>query len=906
MRKLAVVFLGFFFAACAAGPRPAPFAVTDLPPLIDLEKFFGDPEISGAQISPDGRWLSFIKPYRGVRNIWIKALDEPFEKARPMTADERPVVGYFWSRDGRYLLYVQDQKGNENFHVYAVDPGAPAGEKGVPPARDLTPLENIRAYIFELPKNRPDEIIVGLNDRDPSYHDVYLLRISTGERTLLRKNDLQAAAFITDLQGNLRLAFRQKEDAGWEILRLGEGQPEKIYECDFGEDCSPIRFHPDGKRVYIQTNRGDRDLTALELLDVEKKTTEPVESDPEKRVDFGGPVFSEIDDSLIATVYIDERVRIYPRDEEFKKDLEALRRQLPDGELGLPSWTRDMKLWVVMVQSDVDPGSAYLYRRAEKKAELLYRTRPDLPSEHLAQMKPVRYRARDGLEIPAYLTLPKGIEPKGLPAVIFPHGGPWARDMWGYNPFSQFLANRGYAVLQPNFRGSTGYGKRFQNLGDRQWGTGTMQHDISDGVKWLVEQGIVDPNKVAIFGGSYGGYATLAGVTFTPELYRCGVAYVAPSNLITLLESIPPYWKPMVREFHKRLGNPEVEADRRELEARSPLNFVDRIRVPLLVVHGANDPRVKQAESDRIVVALRDKGHAVEYLVAPDEGHGFRAPENRLALAVAMDRFLAKHLGGRAQPDYSPPIKEKLAALTVDPASVKLPAADRQKERDLAEKSALPRVDSGAFRDYTANYRGQLKGAKEMDFAVERLLKKVGEELQISSAVKFPDGEQKDTFRLRIADLLPVERKFEGKAALHLQFQEKSIRAILSAGGKEMAFELPLAAPAFGDGAALEAVMGLLPLTDDFSTLLRTFDMNARKVRPFKVKVCGREQVQTAAGKFDAFRVRLEALDDDPGGGQYWLRVESPHLLIKSEQQLPPAAGGGRLTLELEKLNSGT
>jgi dipeptidyl aminopeptidase/acylaminoacyl peptidase len=332
--------------------------------------------------------------------------------------------------------------------------------------------------------------------------------------------------------------------------------------------------------------------------------------------------------------------------------------------------TEDDRLVLVAVDSDVDPSSTYVYDRETGEAELLYRTRPEVPTEHMAGMRPVRYTARDGVEIPAYLTVPQGVEANDLAVVVMPHGGPWGRDVWGFDGFAQFLANRGYAVLMPNFRGSTGYGKEFLNLGNEQWGTGTMQHDISDGVQWLVEQGIADPEKVAIMGGSYGGYATLAGLAFTPELYAAGVDIVGPSNIITLLNSIPPYWKPMQKLFSVRVGDLSDPADVERMQAQSPLNSADAITAPLLVIQGANDPRVKQAESDQIVVALRDKGQPVEYLVAANEGHGFANEDNNLAMFAKIEEFLATHLGGRYQADMPPEIEQKLEELTVDVETV--------------------------------------------------------------------------------------------------------------------------------------------------------------------------------------------------------------------------------------------
>ncbi len=681
---LAVLAIGIVAWTGCAAPDGEVAELGEIPPLIDRELIFGDTELAGAQLSPDGKFVSFIKPYNDVRNIWVKGIDERFEDARPVTADERPVPGYFWTQDGKYLLYVQDKGGNEDFHVYAVDPaGAAEGETGVPEARNLTPIDGVRALIYSVPENRPDEMIVGLNDRSPAYHDVYRIKISTGKRELLLENTEGIGFYGFDLDGNVRTAYRQTGDGGAEILRVDADGMEKIYECTFEEACFMGRFHKDGRRTYITSNHGpDVDLVRFMLLDVETGETELVESDPENEVDFAGGVFSRDTDELMATVYVGDRVRIYPKSKEAQRDLDNLRKQLPDGDLGINSMTKDMNHWLVGVSSDVDPGSVYVYDRAAGTAELLYRSRPDLPSEHLAHMKPIRYTARDGLEIPGYLTLPRGVEPKNLPTVIHPHGGPWARDNWGYNAYVQFLANRGYAVLQMNFRSSNGYGKKFLNAGNRTWGIGAMQHDITDGVQYLIDQGIADPERVGIFGGSYGGYATLAGVTFTPDLYAAGVPYVAPSNIITLIESFPAYWRPFLNgTWYKRVGDPEVESDVVDMQRRSPLNHVDEIKAPLLVVHGANDPRVKQDESDRIVAALRDKGAQVEYIVAPDEGHGFRAPANRSALAAAMEKFLAAHLGGRYQEEMTPEVAKRLGEITMDVTEVTTP------EQRVAEES---------------------------------------------------------------------------------------------------------------------------------------------------------------------------------------------------------------------------
>ena len=627
-------------------------------------------------------------------NVWVKGIDEPMEAARPVTADaESPIIIYFWSADGRYILYSQDKGGNENFHIYAVEPKS-LGET-IPAARDLTPIEGITAQIYAVPKQTPNQIIIGLNDRDPQFHDIYRLDLTTGERTLIRQNDENIALWSTDLDGDVRLAFRQTLQGGNEILAVEKDGLTPVYSCRLEETCFPIRFHQDGQQVYLISNR-NVDLIQLELFNLENQQSQRVDVDPENQVDFGGAVFSEATDELIATYYVGDRLRIYPQNDSLAADLAFLRQQLPNVDISLTSLTQDDRFALIDAKSDVNPGAVYLFDRTAQALEKLYDSRPELSSEYLAAMQPLRYTARDGLEIPAYLTLPQGLAPINLPVIVMPHGGPWARDAWGYNPFTQFLANRGYAVLQPNFRGSTGYGKAFLNAGNQEWGTGAMQHDITDGVQYLIDEGIADPERVGIFGGSYGGYATLAGLAFTPDVYAAGASVVGPSNLITLLNSIPPYWASLKSTFTLRLGDPDNPGDRERLEAQSPLFSADQIQAPLMVIQGANDPRVKQAESDQIVVALRDLGQPVEYLVAPDEGHGFRKEINSLAMTAALERFLAEHLGGRYQAEMSPDVQAQLETLTVDIDTIAVNASS---------EPVIVEIDPAIYNRYIGAYQ---------------------------------------------------------------------------------------------------------------------------------------------------------------------------------------------------------
>jgi len=643
---------------------------SNLPPLIDRELFFGPPVIAGGQLSPDGKYMSFLKTFKGTMNVWVKDASAPFESAHALTADTlRPIRNYFWSRDGKYILYVQDKGGDENFNVFAVSPSEkPAAGQDIPTNRALTDYKGVRTVIYSVPKSDPDALYIGLNDRDKKWHDLYKLKISTGEKTLLRQNSDKdrITGWIFDWSDKLRLATRSNEDGSNDLLRVDEKELVPVYHTGPFEEFDPYAFDKENKQFYIATNRGDdRDLKQLVLLDPVSMKETFVEKDPLNRVDFGGASFSDVTKSIINTSYTDEKEKIYWKDKQFEADYTIIEKQLPGLLLDFTSSTADENLWLLNAYSDTDPGAAYLFDRKTKKITFQYRPRPDIPVKSLAPMKAIKYKSSDGLEIPAYLVLPKGVPAKNLPMVAFPHGGPWGRDYWGYNSFAQFLANRGYAVLMPNFRASTGYGKKFLDAGNKQWGD-KMQDDITWGIKYLISEGIVDAKHVGIMGGSYGGYATLAGVAFTPDLYAAAVSIVGPSNLITLLNSIPPYWESIRKLFYLRMGDPTTDEGKAQLTRQSPLTSVDKIKTPLFVAQGANDPRVNKAESEQIVNALRKRNFPVEYILAPDEGHGFARPVNNMAMLAAAEKFLASYLGGRYQESMTPEVEKRLGEIKVD------------------------------------------------------------------------------------------------------------------------------------------------------------------------------------------------------------------------------------------------
>jgi len=876
-------------------------ALAQQPPLIDRDLFFGDPEISGAQISPDGKHITFLKPFLNVRNIWVKERHEPFEKARPITADTtRPVMIYFWSHDSRFVLYAQDKGGDENYRVYAVNPR----EKGdpVPEARDLTPYKSVRAMIIAVPKKTPNTIIIGLNDRRADLHDVYAVNIATAERTLIRKNDDNIAGWSTDLDGKLRLGIRVTADGGTEILQVEGDSLKSIYAVTPYESAGPSRFTPDGKKFYLVTNKGDgRDKIQFELFDLATGKTTFVEKDPVDEVDFAGALFSDVTNEILATYYVGERIRIYPKQKEFAETYKQMKKVLPDGEISFGSTTADEKLWVIAVSSDVDPGSRYLFDATTGKAELLYKSRPKLPSEHLAPMKPVRFTARDGMTIHAYLTLPKGVPAKNLPAVMVIHGGPWARDMWGYNPEAQYLANRGYAVLQPNFRGSTGYGKKYLNAGNKEWGTGAMQHDITDAVQYLIKEGIVDPKRVAIYGGSYGGYATLAGLAFTPDIYAAGISYVGPSNIITLLNSIPPYWAPIKKIFNVRVGDIDNADDVKRLESQSPLNSAKQIKAPLLVVQGANDPRVKKAESDQIVVAMRELNRSVEYLVAPDEGHGFAGKENRLAFYAAMEKFFSKHLKGRYQVSMAPEIQKKLTDLTVDVKTVTMP------EKPSGETmSPAPSFRGSGVKPFTAEYSSKMKMmGQEFTITSKRNVSqsqwKGKKTWRIIEESATPMGSGSDTLELAFETLQPLRRSSQqGPATISMEFAADAVKGKIQAGPQEMPVDIKFTGPIVVDGGGLELCISTLPLASGYTATLNTIDVMRGKTKQLGLKVTGAENVTVVAGAFDTFIVEITPLDDDAGGSKIWIS-KTDKRTVKMETKLPATMGGGTAVTELTK-----
>jgi len=616
--------------------------------LIPRSLLFGNPERTNVQISPDGRHLSWVAPVDGVLNVWVAPVDD-LAAAKAVTNDKaRGITNYEWSYRPGTLLYARDNGGDENFHLFALDVASGT-------ARDLSPYPNTRAFANRTSPLEPDTVLVAMNDRDAKWFDLYRVDLATGKRTLAEKNDDEIADYYVDGHYKIGTATRSRADGGTDLLAPdAKGGWRTTGEIPFGDSLTtvPGGYTTDGATLYVTDSRG-RDKAALFAIDAEGKSRLLLE-DP--RVDIGellrDPKTGEVD----AVSVNDLREEWKVLDPSLEADFAKLK-TLGDGDVAVASRTLDDKTWIVQYGAAETPATYYRYDRgSDGKLTRLFSVRPKLEGKPLVAMNPVRIPSRDGLQLVSYLTLPESADANHdgradapVPLVLYVHGGPWARDSYAYFGTVQWLANRGYAVLQPNFRGSTGFGKDFTNKADQEW-AGKMHDDLIDAVKWAIDNGVTTPDKVAIMGGSYGGYSTLVGLTFTPDTFRCGVDIVGPSNLETLLSTVPPYWASFFEQFAKRIGDPRTDAGKKLLAERSPLTRVDAISKPLLIGQGANDPRVKQAESDQIVAAMQKKKIPVTYVLFPDEGHGFQRAENRLAFNAVTEGFLGQCLGGRVEP----------------------------------------------------------------------------------------------------------------------------------------------------------------------------------------------------------------------------------------------------------------
>jgi dipeptidyl aminopeptidase/acylaminoacyl peptidase len=597
---------------------------------IPLEVLLGNPDKAGPQISPDGKRLTYVAPLDGVLNLWLGTVGGEFE---PITHDtDRGIRAYTWCHNNRHLIYLQDKGGDENWHIYTID--LETNE-----IVDRTPFEGVQAEIIALRRKYPNEALIGLNKDNPQLHDVWQLDLETGELTKVAENP-GFVAWAIDQDLKVRGAVAPQPDGGLLMLVRetddGEWRPFVNYGAEDALIAGPAGFTGDNTGIYIMSSIGVNAARVL-LKNVATGEEEVIAEDP--TYDCVSITLEPVTRKPQIAWFLKDRVEYVILDPAIQADVDVIKNIQP-GEFGIIDRDHADETWLILFDSDVGPVKYYVYDRKTKTARFLFAHKPKLEAYELAPMEAYAFTSRDGLELHGYLSFPIG-QRANLPTVINVHGGPWVRDAWGFDAEAQWLANRGYLCIHINYRGSIGYGKDFVNAGDKEWG-GKMQDDVSDAVRWAIDQGYADPARICIFGGSYGGYAALVGATFTPQLYKCAIALCGPANLKSFIESIPPYWKPMIAMFKKRVGDPETEED--FLWSRSPLSKVDSVAAPMLIAHGANDPRVKLAETEQITAAMKEKGIDHELLVFDDEGHGFAKPANRLKFYEAAETFLASHL----------------------------------------------------------------------------------------------------------------------------------------------------------------------------------------------------------------------------------------------------------------------
>lgn len=879
----------FFFVACLIVSTYAMAqngGKNDIP-IIDRSIFFGNPEITGGKLSPDGTYLSFLKEYNGILNIWVKKFDEPFTSAKRITDLERPAGGYFWTLDGKYILYLKDKGGNENYNIYAVNTANFTDGRTIPPSRNLTPNDSALAVIYMVSKKDPNVLMIGLNDRDPKWHDLYKLEINSGKLTKVKGNFQRISSWVFDWNEQPRMAIVNPEDGSTEFLSIEGNNFNSIYKVTALETAWPVAFTKDNSKVYVVTNKGaDVNLSKLALMDPATGRIEDVEKDPLNRVDIEDVIVSDYTKELQATTYNDEKIRYYFKDKKLEGDYNFLQSKFPGAEIYFNSSTKDETKTLITISGDTRVADVYFFDRNTKQLIHQYTPRPKLKpfEKYLCEVKPIRYKSSDGLEIPAYLTLPKNTTGK-VPLLVVPHGGPWARSTWGFSSIAQLFANRGFAVLDPNFRGSTGYGKKFLDAGNLQWGK-LMQDDITWGIKHLINAGTVDAGKVAILGGSYGGYATLAGLAFTPDVYKCGVDIVGPSNLFTLLNSIPPYWESFKKQFLLRMGDNETDEGKAILKNASPLFSAEKIKAPLMIIQGANDPRVKKAESDQIVIALRELKRDVTYILANDEGHGFAKPINNMALFAAAEKFLAKYCNTRYQQDMPADVAKRLSEMTVNINTVQL-----AKKTDIKPDDKLPQLTGDLQKgEFSYSMEIDINGQKIPMETSRQVVEKDGNWHVIDDA-KSPMGESSDEVVYKKNSLSVIKRS-ASQGALRMNMINNGTSVTVTGVGNDKKIDIKgLYLP---DASGLDMIIARMPLQDGFTFACSTIDELSMAAKPLQIKVVGKEIYKSA----ECWKVAIINLNDPNEKTEMW--IDPVKKMAVKTVKILPALNNAVITIELK------
>lgn len=815
-------------------------------------------------------------------NIWVKKFDEPFEAAKPLTNSERPLYGYFWTDDASLILYVKDNDGDENMNVFAVNPNDAWKSDSMPVSKNLTPFENVTAQIYHASQIDPSLFMIGLNNRDEAWHDLYALNVLTGELKLVFENKDRITGYDFDWEDNLRMLYRTDDQGNTTFLYKKGNELVPIYETSVTESAYAAGWNADNTQFYLVTNKGELDLSTLFLMDPLTGDKEKIAEDPEGRVDFGGLNLNRNTREIISFSFTDDKTRYVWKDAERAALYEFLLTQFPEREVAFTSATNDYKKFLISVSGDRFASEAWFFDAETKDLIHQYTPRPALKEveEYLAPMQPISYASRDGLIIPAYLTIPTGMAEENLPLVVLVHGGPKGpRDYWGYNATVQFLANRGYAVLQPNFRASGGYGKAFLNAGDLEWGK-LMQDDITWGVKHLIEKGIVDENRVGIMGGSYGGYATLAGLAFTPDLYACGVDIVGPSNIFTLLESIPAYWEAGRAFLYGMVGDPETEEGRKRIEEASPLFHADQINKPLLIIQGANDPRVKKAEADQIVIALRDRGHDVSYILAEDEGHGFRKPINNMAMYAEIERFLSKHLGGRFQEDMPEDVAARLEEMRVDIQTVTY--TTKGKANPVTNLPAINNPFKAGKETYVVNIA---LGEQNIPMKVERTFSKKDGVWIVKDHSTGPTGEMVDEIHYNDAFRPIVRIMQQAGQEITLEYGTEAIKMVIKNEGAEADTKSLAVEGAFlTGGPGFEQILGAMQL--DSLIVVQSPDIQSMKMKNLELSINVKDDGKRAVAvvNYDNEQDRTDLMFNENG--------------FQSSEQIVPEMNGAKITME--------
>lgn len=915
------------------------------PPLLERELFFAGSEILNPQLSPDGRMLAFQKAQD--KAVWLKGLSDPFTSAKPISKDA--VQNFVWSRDGKYLLLTQ----NNTLQVTEIQ------NSNHLQSPTLKNFKLTQARLLELVGTDPDSVIVGSNDRDAAWSDLYQVKLSTGERKLLSLNLSQISSWIFDPQGQPRFGVHLADDGGLEIIQLKDNSSEKIYGCSVQETCLPIRIHKDNKRLFIQTNRGENtDLTRLVLFDPETGKEEVVSSDPLNRVDYKGAFFSEISQDLLGTIYEGDRTRIYFNDKVFEADFKILKRELAGQEISILSASKNERIWLVNAYSDTEPGEVFMFDRNLKTIKSLYRSHAKLNRQQLVSTQSFRYKTSDGLEVSAYLTVPKNVAAKNLPLVVLPHNRVWTRVSWGYDATAQFLANRGYVVLQPNIRSSSGFGKKYFNAGNQQWGE-KIQSDLSDGVKFLVASGIVDAKRVGIMGSTFGGYSALAGVAFSPEVYAAGISISGPVNLVSYVDSLPSNWLSGRSLYAVRVGETTSEAGKNLLAKQSPANSVANIKAPLMIVQGANDRRVNKQETDVFVEALTELKIPVQYLFAADEGHGINNAKNQVAVMAAAEQFLAKYLNGKAQTEIRPEIAARLQGLTdfyskTIASSVENQVALSAKPEGVEVEAKTPEVVATAeevkveivqvvkplepkpeineeiakaepvtavapapivnksepvgIRVVTRKaglstgmnqYNAKIEmGQQVIPVTIQTEIRERNDQWVVSEVMETPQGNIIETTTLDKKNLNVLTRSMkQGAYEFDLSFKEQKATGTQKINDNYSTINGVTEGEIFADGAGMQAVIASLPLTEGYTKLFRNFDEDGQKSILKKLSVVGSESITIGLGEFKTFRVSITG----EAGEEMVLWVDKESRKVVKYTKILAKMGGAKLTGELAR-----